>query len=138
MPCAILVALIGTASSSHGQQTVALAVPVDEATYADFKALTDWIQASSVGSPVPEPIAHAGTAAMADIAAAAEGCVDAEHWLTTDTGARVRLTEGDILHVAAYLAASPGSLRPPVIVIQAGQGYATTLNRNDLAVPSGL
>lgn len=135
----LALASLAIPGAAQAQQTYRATVAVEQATYDDFKALTDWLKAAQEGDPVPESISQRGTAAMAEIVAAAEKRTNDSNWLTLDSGAFVFLADGDTLQVAGYVANVPATAGVvPLVVIIKGQGFALTMGRKDLMVPSRL
>lgn len=134
-----LLLMLTPATASVSPTTYVVHVAVEPATYDDFKSLTDWITAASSEAPVPDAVLQPGTAAMAEIAAAAEKRVDRGRWLTLNDGSMVDLLDGDVVHAVPHVRDQPRTepaLSP--VVIQKGQGFATTLSRKDIVVPSGI
>jgi len=138
---ALTLALVSLAipAAAQAPKTYRVTVAVEQATYDDFKALTDWLKAAQESDAVPESISRRGTAAMAEIVAAAEKRTNDSNWLTMDSGAAVFLADGDTLEVASYLTNVPTTAGVvPLVVIIKGQGFALTMGRRDLMVPSRL
>jgi hypothetical protein len=127
------------AAHASGQPAVSytVTVSVDEQTYEDFKALTDALLASP-NAAIADSLYQHGTAAMADLVATAETRVDQVRWLTLDSGEIAELRSGDTVYVAGVRAGSASSDQLPLIAIHIGLGFATTLGRQDVIVPSGL
>ena len=122
-----------------GATTYRVSVAVEQNTYDDFKTLTDWLKAAQPDDAVPAGISRRGTAAMAEIVAAAEKRSTETNWLTLDSGTAVVLADGDTLEVAGYVANVPATAGVvPLVVIVKGQGFAVTMGRKDLMVPSRL